>query len=81
MTEIDPFPPGLLSRRAFPTKDGRIAIVEKWNIDTPGCPMIRNPWYSASLDHSIVFREVIMSGEEYKEIDPPLRDEPSVGEK
>ena len=37
-------PPGLLARRVFSGDQDRVVIEENWDLNVPGCPMIRNPW-------------------------------------
>lgn len=63
--EIDPKPPGLLSRRM--RRDGeRVVVEEEWNIDTPGCPLIRNPWASPSCQSApFVLRRIEMTEQEF----------------
>lgn len=38
---------------------------EKWNIDVPGCPMIRSPWHPPLDDGPIFIRQLEMTEEEY----------------
>lgn len=67
--EINPNPPGLLGRRFFPIDHGRWVMEEKWNIDTPGCPMIRSPWLVGPFNDGPIFiRQVEMTAEEYHEL-------------
>lgn len=60
-------PPGLLSRKMFPIDRGRVVVEERWNIDVPGCPLIRNPW---QLNHLMggpeYVRQVEMTAEEFE---------------
>lgn len=40
---------------------------EEWNIDVPGCPLIRSPWiYGPFNDGPIFTRQVEMTAEEYE---------------
>jgi hypothetical protein len=65
--EIAAHPPGLLSRHFFPTDHGQWVMVEKWNIDVPGCPLIRSPWiYGPFNDGPIFIRQVEVTAEEYQ---------------
>lgn len=65
--KIDQRPPGLLSRRTFPIDRGRVVVEERWNIDTPGCPMIRNPWSLANWPPGpIVVRQREMTEDEFR---------------
>jgi hypothetical protein len=66
--EINPNPPGLLSRRVFRIGNGRVVIEEQWNIDAPGCPMILNPWCSPPDCGPLFVRQVEMSEEECQDI-------------
>lgn len=63
--EIDKNPPGLISRRMFPIDQGRVVMEEHWDINVPGCPMIRNPWNPLVSDASNCIRQVVMTREEY----------------
>jgi hypothetical protein len=69
---IDDHPPGLISRRAFPTNEGRVVVEEHWDISVPGCPMIRSPWYMPSAPGNEFIRQVIMTEAEYQAKLPPL---------
>jgi hypothetical protein len=40
---------------------------EEWNIDAPGCPMIRSPWHPQFNDGPIFIRRVEMTTAEYEE--------------
>lgn len=64
-------PNGLIYRRAQPDGNGRVVLEELWDIDVPGCPMIRNPW-SPQLPGHIFIRRLIMSDREYEQSKPPL---------
>jgi hypothetical protein len=65
--DIDKSPPGLLSRRFFPIDRGRWVMEEKWNIDVPGCPLIRSPWLPGPFNDGPIFiRQVEMTAEEYR---------------
>lgn len=65
--KIDPNPPGLLKRRFFPIDRGRWVMEEEWNLDVPGCPMIRSPWLPGPFNTGPVFiRQVEMTAEEYE---------------
>lgn len=66
--KIDPNPPGLIRRRFFPIDRGRWVMQEEWNIDTPGCPMIRSPWTLRFDDDPLYIRQVEMTAEEYQEM-------------
>jgi hypothetical protein len=61
-------PPGLLSRRMYRIGNGKVVVEEHWNIDTPGCPMIRNPWM-LGIDKigPQVVRQIEMTEEEYQD--------------
>lgn len=72
--KIDDFPPGLISRRAFPIDMGRIVVEETWDIDVPGCLMIRSPWHPPPLQSGSMFvRQVVMTEREYEASAPPLK--------
>jgi hypothetical protein len=45
---------------------GRVVVQEEWNIDIPGCPMIRSPFHS-QLGNSgpLYIRQIEMTEEEY----------------
>ena len=64
-------PAGLIYRRSFPIDTGRIVVEEKWDLDAPGCPMIRNPWGPTFPDR-YAFRQVVMTDREYERIQPAL---------
>lgn len=65
--EISAHPPGLLSRRFFPIDQGRWVMEEKWNIDVPGCPLIRSPWLLGPFNDGPIFiRQVEMTAAEYE---------------
>lgn len=67
MGKIDDYPPGLIWRRWFPIDRGRMVVEEEWDIDTPGCPMIRSPWHNGlSLNGSRFVRQVVMTDEEFR---------------
>jgi hypothetical protein len=66
-------PPGLTSRRMFPIDRGRVVVEERWDIDTPGCPMIRNPWLpSLAVSGSLYVRQREMTAEEFERSGIPL---------
>ena len=66
-------PPGLMSRRMFPIDRGRVVVEERWNIDTPGCPLIRNPWARNSLQPGpLVVRQLEMTAEDFEHSDITL---------
>ncbi len=60
-------PPGLLKRWSFPDNAGGIIVEERWDIETPGCPLIRNPWTVNPLEGRYVVRQVRMTESEYKQ--------------
>lgn len=66
-------PPGLISRRAFPTDGGRIVIEEHWDISVAGCPMIRSPWHPQLLGNEFI-RRVTMTESEFRMVKPQLFD-------
>lgn len=79
MTTIDNYPPGLLSRRWFPIDRGRIVVHEEWDIDVPGCPIIRSPWHAGIGDAGSRFvRQVVMTEEEFRRsgVDGQSRSDP-----
>lgn len=39
---------------------------EEWDIDVPGCPMIRSPWQPQLHDGHIFIRQVVMTAKEYE---------------
>lgn len=48
---------------------GKVVIQEEWDIDVPGCPMIRSPWHAAPADAGPLYvRQVEMTEEEYQDI-------------
>lgn len=74
--KIDDNPPGLISRRFFPIDRGRWVMQEEWNIDTPGCPMIRNPWQAQLADTGPLYiRQVEMTAEKYQDTRRFISDE------
>ena len=64
MTKIADFPPGLMSRRMIPIDQGRVVVEERWNIDVPGCPLIKSPWHPFEGGPEII-RQVVMTEREY----------------
>lgn len=65
--KIADFPPGLISRRAFPIDQGRVVVEEHWDISVPGCPLIRSPWHGP-LNQPLAnkyIRQITMTAEEY----------------
>ena len=71
--DIPDRPPGLLSRRVFQVDRDRVVIEERWDIDVPGCPMIRNPWLpSMQVDGSLYVRQREMTTDEYNHSKPAL---------
>lgn len=64
-------PNGLTYRRARRLDLGRMMIEEEWDIEAPGCPMIRNPW-GPQVPGRFFIRQVILSDLEYEEIQPML---------
>jgi hypothetical protein len=71
--QIDECPPGLVSR-SMSRRNGRVIIEEHWNIDTPGCPMIRNPWVSNPSEPGPHYVRVVeMSEAEYEAARPTLK--------
>lgn len=64
-------PNGLLYRRARRLDRGRVMIEEEWDIEAPGCPMIRNPWVP-QVPGRFFIRQVILSDREYEQSPPPL---------
>ena len=64
-------PNGLLCRRSHSIGKGRVLVEEEWDLDHPGCPMIRSPWH-AQDPWRYWIRQVIMSDSEYKEVRPTL---------
>ena len=70
MSQIDNNPPGLVHRRAF-RDGGKVIVQEEWNIDVPGCPLIRSPWNPPPENYgSIWIRQIVMSEDEF-EIEGP----------
>ena len=66
-------PPGLLSRRAFCVDRDRVVVEERWDIDVPGCQMVRNPWLpSMQISGSLYVRQVEMTTDEYNHSKPVL---------
>lgn len=65
--EINNNPPGLISRRTFPIDRGQWVMHEEWDIDAPGCPMVRSPYHSQLTGGNRFVRQVIMSAEEHAE--------------
>lgn len=63
--DIDPKPPGLLSRRMFPIYRGRVCVEERWDIEVPGCPLIKNPWSVNPLEGRFVVRQREMTVEDF----------------
>lgn len=58
--------PGLIYRRVFPIDRGRVCVEEKWNIDAPGCPLIRSPWLPGPFNDGPIFiRQVEMTEAEF----------------
>ena len=72
MSAINPSPPGLLSRRVFAIDMGRVVVEEKWDIDEPGCPLIRSPWHAPIATGSIVIQQFVMGQEEFNACNIPL---------
>ena len=70
--QIHPKPPGLLGRRVFAIDGERVVIEEKWNIDEPGCPLIRSPWNPGLETGPIFIRQLVMDQEEFNRSDIPL---------
>lgn len=64
-------PAGLVWRRSFPIDAGYVVIEEKWDLEAPGCPMVRNPWGPQFPDR-YCFRQIIMPDREYQEAKPTL---------
>lgn len=65
--------PGLLSRRAFQVDRNRVVVEERWDIDVPGCPMIRNPWLpSMQASGWLYVRQIEMTADEYNNSKPVL---------
>lgn len=64
----------LISRRMFPIDQGRVVIEEKWDLTSPDCPFIRNPWnpYQGPMQSPHV-RQVVMTQAEYDLAKPPLK--------
>lgn len=60
-------PPGLIKRRMFPIDRGRVVVEEHWDVDVPGCPMIRNPWVNPLevIGGSKIVRQVEMTRLDY----------------
>lgn len=76
--KINPNPPGLISRRMFPIDRGRVVVQEEWNIDTPGCPMIRSPFHSQlESDGPTYIRQIEMTAEEYQDMQRQIADQSS----
>jgi hypothetical protein len=69
--EIRDRPPGLMSRIAFDSGN-KVVVDETWNIDVPGCPMIRNPWATISQPGNIYVRRMELTPEEYSNLRIPL---------
>ena len=70
---IDDKPPGLLSRYMFPIGNGRVVVQEEWDIDIPGCPLVRSPWHPhRGPPASRYIRQIEMTELEYREIQPEL---------
>jgi hypothetical protein len=69
--KIDDNPPGLIGRRMLRVGDGKVVVQEEWNIDTPGCPMIRSPWHPPPPNSGPLWiRQVTMTEEEYRDAFP-----------
>ena len=64
--KINQRPPGLLARRMFRIDDGKIVVQEEWDIDVPGCPVIRSPWHPQSKAGSLYVRQIRMTDAEYR---------------
>lgn len=65
--EIAQRPSGLLSRRMFSTNDGNVCVEERWDIEAPGCPLIRSPWAVNPLEGRFVVRQRLMSEQDFKD--------------
>lgn len=72
MSERPQMPPGLMYRRSFRVDMGRAVIEEKWDLDAPGCPMIRSPWHFQPAPERYYIRQVIMTDREIDESRPLL---------
>jgi hypothetical protein len=59
--------PGLIKRFFWPALDGSYVMQEEWDIDVPGCPMVRSPWHKNPPDGSIFVRLVTLTAAEYAE--------------
>lgn len=72
--DIDQRPPGLMSRRMFPIHAENVIVEETWNIETPGCPLIKNPWDINPLEAlgGIVKRQREMTMQEFVNSKIPL---------
>lgn len=73
MNTMNPRPPGLMSREAFHIGTDVVIVDETWNIDVPGCPMIRNPWTASSQQVGSIFvRRLKMTENEFSSQEIPL---------
>lgn len=64
---------GLIYRRMFPIDHGRVVVEEEWNIDAPGCPLIRSPWVTGPFNDGPIFvRQVVMTTTEFIAAKPEL---------
>jgi hypothetical protein len=58
----------------FPINNGRVVVQEEWNIDIPGCPLVRSPFLGNDFGErqSRYIRQIEMTELEYRQIKPTL---------
>jgi hypothetical protein len=64
----------LIYRRVFPIDQGRVVVEEKWDLEHPDCPFIRNPWadYQGTLGNR-AYRQLTMTKQEFSASNIPLK--------
>jgi len=55
---------GLISRHVFPIDQGRVVVDERWDLDVPGCPIVRPPFGTLQSGPHFV-RQIVMTPREY----------------
>ncbi len=72
---INDQPNGLMYRRCHPVGAGQVIIEELWDLDAPGCPMIRSPWHAQQPGRYRV-RRITIDDQEYQARKPLLFERP-----
>lgn len=65
--------PGLISRRVFNIDRGRVVVEERWNLDAPGCPVVRSPFHNPLQSGPVHVVQTEMTEAEYRERNPTLK--------